>query len=81
VAHDLALEDRVSDAQVTVEALLDRARILDCMNRYARGMDRLDRALVPSTLSARAAAVMGAGVARDRSDVSYARPLDVVPKS
>ena len=27
---------------------LDRAEILDCVSRYARGMDRLDRALVRS---------------------------------
>jgi hypothetical protein len=27
---------------------LDRAEILDCITRYARGMDRLDRALARS---------------------------------
>jgi hypothetical protein len=31
-----------------VQQLIDRAEILDCLNRYARGMDRLDRALVRS---------------------------------
>jgi hypothetical protein len=31
-----------------LEALSDRAEILDCVHRYARGMDRLDRAMVRS---------------------------------
>jgi hypothetical protein len=31
-----------------VDALLDRTEILDCIHRYTRGMDRLDRALVRS---------------------------------
>ena len=31
-----------------IEALLDRAEILDCLQRYARGMDRHDRELVRS---------------------------------
>ena len=31
-----------------LDALLDRAEILDCIHRYARGMDRLDRELVRS---------------------------------
>jgi hypothetical protein len=31
-----------------LEALLDRAQILDCIHRYARGMDRLDRELARS---------------------------------
>jgi hypothetical protein len=30
------------------QALADRAAILDCMHRYTRGMDRLDRALARS---------------------------------
>jgi hypothetical protein len=28
---------------VTVETIVDRAQILDCVHRYTRGMDRLDR--------------------------------------
>jgi hypothetical protein len=32
----------------TVQALADRAEIIDCLTRYARGMDRLDRALARS---------------------------------
>lgn len=31
-----------------LDALLDRAEILDCIHRYARGMDRLDRELARS---------------------------------
>jgi hypothetical protein len=31
-----------------LQDFLDRARILDCVHRYARGMDRLDRELVRS---------------------------------
>jgi hypothetical protein len=31
-----------------IDELSDRAEILDCMHRYARGMDRLDRALARS---------------------------------
>ena len=31
-----------------VQALTDRAEILDCLTRYARGMDRMDRALARS---------------------------------
>lgn len=31
-----------------LDALLDRAEILDCIHRYTRGMDRLDRELVRS---------------------------------
>ncbi len=38
----------MSDTQVTVETLVERAQFLDCMHRYSRGMDRLDRALVRS---------------------------------
>jgi hypothetical protein len=33
---------------VDIEELSDRAEILECMHRYTRGMDRLDRALVRS---------------------------------
>ena len=36
------------DGPLTVETLLARAEILDCLNRYARGMDRLDRELARS---------------------------------
>jgi SnoaL-like domain len=40
----------VNDAQMSakVRELADRAEILDCMHRYARGMDRFDRELVRS---------------------------------
>jgi hypothetical protein len=31
-----------------LQELCDRADIRDCMYRYARGMDRLDRALLKS---------------------------------
>jgi hypothetical protein len=31
-----------------LQSLLDRAQILDCVHRYARGMDRLDRELARS---------------------------------
>jgi hypothetical protein len=34
--------------QAKLDALLDRAEILDCIHRYARGMDRLDRELARS---------------------------------
>jgi hypothetical protein len=33
---------------VKLDELLDRAEILDCIHRYARGMDRLDRELARS---------------------------------
>lgn len=33
----------------TVQALVDRAEILECLNRYARGMDRHDREMVRSS--------------------------------
>ena len=36
------------NTQITVELLVARAQILDCLIRYARGMDRLDRELVRS---------------------------------
>ena len=36
------------DTKVTVEELVDRAEILDCLTRYSRGMDRQDRELVRS---------------------------------
>jgi SnoaL-like protein len=35
-------------ADVTIETLVDRAQILDCLHRYTRGMDRLDRELARS---------------------------------
>lgn len=38
----------MSDNQVTVELLVERAQILDCQLRYTRGMDRLDRELARS---------------------------------
>jgi hypothetical protein len=34
--------------KAALDALLDRAEILDCIHRYTRGMDRLDRELVRS---------------------------------
>jgi hypothetical protein len=34
--------------EVTVEALVARTEILDCVHRYTRGMDRLDRELARS---------------------------------
>lgn len=34
--------------QAKLDELLDRTEILDCIHRYARGMDRLDRELVRS---------------------------------
>src|SRR5262249_48533713 len=39
-----------TDAELArqVRALTDRAEILDCLSRYARGMDRFDRALARS---------------------------------
>jgi len=33
---------------VTIETIVDRAQILDCLHRYTRGMDRLDRELARS---------------------------------
>lgn len=33
---------------VTMETIVDRAQILDCVHRYTRGMDRLDRVLTRS---------------------------------
>jgi hypothetical protein len=33
---------------VTMETIVDRAQILDCLHRYTRGMDRLDRELARS---------------------------------
>jgi SnoaL-like protein len=43
-------ETFVNDAQLQAKLreLADRAEILDCMHRYARGMDRFDRELVRS---------------------------------
>lgn len=39
----------MDDAQLArLTDLADRAEILDCLNRYCRGMDRLDRAVVRS---------------------------------
>ena len=38
----------MTDARVRVEELADRAEILDCLTRYARGMDRFDRELARS---------------------------------
>jgi hypothetical protein len=40
----------IDDATIggKLQDLADRADILDCMYRYARGMDRLDRALLRS---------------------------------
>jgi hypothetical protein len=40
--------DRDADLTRTLRALADKAEIVDCLNRYARGMDRLDRALARS---------------------------------
>jgi hypothetical protein len=37
-----------------LQALLDRSEILDCIHRYARGMDRLDRDLARSAYHDRA---------------------------
>ena len=37
-----------ADRMAKLDALLDRAEILDCIHRYTRGMDRLDRELVRS---------------------------------
>jgi SnoaL-like domain len=37
-----------TQANAKVQELADRAEILDCMHRYARGMDRFDRELVRS---------------------------------
>ena len=34
--------------ELTVETLVDRTQILDCLHRYTRGMDRLDRELARS---------------------------------
>lgn len=34
--------------EVTMETIVDRAQILDCLHRYTRGMDRLDRELARS---------------------------------
>ena len=34
--------------ELTLKALLDRTAILDCIHRYTRGMDRLDRELARS---------------------------------
>jgi SnoaL-like domain len=43
------VDDRTADdVTARLGALLDRAEILDCIHRYARGMDRLDRELVRS---------------------------------
>ena len=39
---------REESRAVKLDALLDRTEILDCIHRYARGMDRLDRALARS---------------------------------
>ncbi|MDT3440863.1 MULTISPECIES: nuclear transport factor 2 family protein [unclassified Pseudofrankia] len=46
----MTIEDLTPDSALTaaVRELADRAAILDCMHRYARGMDRLDRALARS---------------------------------
>ena len=42
-----------------VQALVDRAEILECLNRYARGMDRHDREMVRSAYHAGAIDVHG----------------------
>src|SRR4029077_1779781 len=44
-------EHRMNDdaaLEAKVQELADRAEILECMHRYTRGMDRLDRELVRS---------------------------------
>ncbi len=40
--------DDTSPTHARLQELLDRHDILDCLNRYARGMDRLDRELARS---------------------------------
>ena len=35
-------------ADVTIETIVDRTQILECLHRYTRGMDRLDRELARS---------------------------------
>lgn len=40
--------DHESELRAKIQELSDRADILDCMHRYARGMDRLERALLRS---------------------------------
>lgn len=42
-----------------VQALVDRAEIVDCLNRYARGMDRHDREMVRSAYHENAIDVHG----------------------
>jgi hypothetical protein len=37
---------------MTLETIVDRAQILDCLHRYTRGMDRLDRELARSAYHA-----------------------------
>jgi hypothetical protein len=41
-------EANVADRDPALRALLDRAEILDCLHRYTRGMDRMDRDLARS---------------------------------
>jgi hypothetical protein len=42
------VEATVPDRDPALTALLDRTEILECLHRYTRGMDRLDRALARS---------------------------------
>jgi hypothetical protein len=57
----------MSDSNADVQELIDRQRIWECLLRYTRGMDRLDRELVLSAYHADAMEDHGAMIAgRDR---------------